>query len=86
MTATVRLTDAPVGGYNNWNSIPWRMVERDVRRLQMRIAKAVQTGKLRKATALQWLLTHLYHAKLLAIKRVTSNRKQVLARQKMCLV
>ena len=73
MTVT-ELADAPVGGYRSWKAIPWKTVQPDVRRLQVRIAKAVKEKKYRKAAALQWLLTHSYHAKLLAIKRVTSNR------------
>lgn len=56
-----------------WRQINWRHVESEVRRLQMRIAKAVQQGKLGKVKALQWLLTHSHNAKLLAIRRVTQN-------------
>jgi RNA-directed DNA polymerase len=74
MTVTVRLTDAPSGRYENWNSIPWETVQQDVRRLQMRIAKAVREKKYRRAKSLQWILTHSYHAKLLAIRRVTTNK------------
>ncbi|MCP4341379.1 MAG: group II intron reverse transcriptase/maturase [Desulfobulbaceae bacterium] len=74
MTVPAQLTDAPANRYKRWKSIPWRTVTEDVRRLQMRIAKAVMDKKHRKASSLQWLLTHSYHAKLLAIKRVTSNR------------
>jgi len=40
----------------------------------MRIAKAVQLGKYRRASALQWLLTHSRAAKLVAVWRVTTNR------------
>ena len=40
----------------------------------MRIAKATQAGRHRKARALQWLLTHSHTAKLLAVHRVTTNR------------
>jgi RNA-directed DNA polymerase len=48
--------------------------QKQVRRLQVRIAKATQLGKHRKASALQWLLTHSHAAKLLAVRRVTTNR------------
>ena len=44
-----------------------------VKRLQMRIAKAVSEGKHGKARSLQWLLTHSFAAKIIAVKRVTSN-------------
>ena len=40
----------------------------------MRIAKAVREKKHRRAKALQWLLTHSYYAKLLAIRRVVENK------------
>jgi RNA-directed DNA polymerase len=40
----------------------------------MRIAKAVKEGRPGKVKSLQWLLPHSFHAKLLAVKRVTSNQ------------
>ncbi len=58
----------------SWKSLAWTTIEQQVRRLQMRIAKAVQHGKHRRAQALQWLLTHSRAAKLLAVRRVTTNR------------
>ncbi len=45
-----------------------------IRRLQMRIAKAVKENRWNKVNALQHLLTHSFYAKLLAVKRVTSNK------------
>ncbi len=74
MTVINRSTGAPSGRRSKWNSIDWKTISRSVRRLQVRIAKAVREKKFGKANALQWLLTHSYHAKLLAIKRVTSNK------------
>jgi len=56
-----------------WNFIPWDKVKSIVRSLQRRIAKAISEGYRNKAKALQWLLTHSYAAKLLAVKRVTEN-------------
>lgn len=58
----------------NWKAIDWKKVERKVRELQMRIAKAVREGSYRKVQSLQWLLTHSFHAKLLAVKRVVTNK------------
>jgi RNA-directed DNA polymerase len=58
----------------DWKSIEWKTVERKVRKLQVRIAKAVREGRRRKVKSLQWLLTHSYHAKLLAVKRVVTNK------------
>ena len=59
---------------NEWKSIDWNSVVASVRRLQMRIAKAYREGKRGKVKALQRLLTTSYHAKLLAVKRVTQNK------------
>ena len=61
-------------GFKNWRSVPWKSVTEVVKRLQMRIAKAVREKNYRRAKALQWLLTHSYYAKLLAIKRVVENK------------
>ncbi|RDD30790.1 hypothetical protein CR161_08775 [Prosthecochloris sp. ZM] len=63
---------APSGLY--WQGINWSRVSRRVRRLQARIAKATKEGRHCKAKALQWLLTHSYSGKALAVKRVTTNR------------
>lgn len=49
-------------------------MERLVRRLQMRIAKAEREGKRGKVRSLQRLLTSSFAAKCLAVKRVTSNQ------------
>jgi RNA-directed DNA polymerase len=58
----------------NWASIDWTRARREVRRLQMRIAKAVEEEQWGKVKSLQYMLTHSFHAKLLAVKRVTSNK------------
>jgi RNA-directed DNA polymerase len=57
-----------------WNFLNWDNIRRHVRSLQQRIAKAIKTGAHGKAKALQWLLTHSFYAKLLAVKRVTENK------------
>jgi len=65
---------ALVDDANHWAEIDWDQAWREVRRLQMRIAKAVKEGRWNKVRALQHLLTHSFYAKLLAVKRVTSNK------------
>jgi RNA-directed DNA polymerase len=70
MTATA---GAPLTKVINWKSIIWTTVEDHVNRLQLRIAKAIKMGRYGRAKALQWLLTHSFYAKLLAIKKVTQN-------------
>ncbi|HXH50491.1 MAG TPA: group II intron reverse transcriptase/maturase [Terriglobia bacterium] len=68
-------TDAPFPFVPlTWKTIDWSQLRQEVRRLQMRIAKATQAGQHRKAQALQWLLTHSRAAKLMAVHRVTTNR------------
>ena len=59
---------------SDWQAIDWPKVRRNVRRLQLRIAKAIRAAKYGKAKALSWLLTHSRSAKLLAVKRVTENK------------
>jgi RNA-directed DNA polymerase len=59
---------------SDWQAIDWPTVRGEVRRLQLRIAKAIRAGQHGKAKALQWLLTHSRSAKLLAVKRVTENK------------
>jgi len=74
MAVTVKGTDALPGHEDRWKSINWTDADREVKRLQMRIAKAVRDKNHRKAQSLQWLLTHSYHAKCKAVKRVVSNK------------
>jgi RNA-directed DNA polymerase len=57
-----------------WNSINWKTIEAEVRRLQIRIAKAVREGRHGKVKSLQWILTHSFTAKLLAVNRVVKNK------------
>jgi len=57
-----------------WKSLPWDKIRQRVRRLQMRIAKAIKDKHYGKARALQWILTHSNSAKLLAVQRVTTNK------------
>ena len=74
MTTLNQRVGAPLTKRLGWKSINWKIVESHVRKLQLRIAKAVKAGRFCKAKALQWLLTHSFYAKLLAVKRVTQNK------------
>src|SRR3989304_5972138 len=71
MSAATRAR-APSG--MTWEGIHWAKVQRQVRGLQTRIVKATQGGRYNKAKALQWLLTHSFSGKALAVKRVTENK------------
>lgn len=67
-------TGAPTTKFTNWETIPWETVNEQVKRLQMRIAKATKEKRYGKVKALQRILTCSYYAKLLAVKRVTDSR------------
>jgi RNA-directed DNA polymerase len=74
MTATEQSETGAPSAELSWEAIEWQPIKTHVKRLQMRIAKAVREGRHGKVKALQWLLTHSYDAKQLAIRRVTQNR------------
>ena len=57
-----------------WDSIDWKTVYRSVNRLQTRITKAVKQKKWHLVKSLQYLLTHSFYAKLLAVRRVCQNK------------
>src|SRR5437016_4280002 len=57
-----------------WFAIDWQTIHRNVRRLQVRIVKAVKEGRWGKVRALQRLLTHSFSGKILAVRRVTENQ------------
>jgi len=59
---------------DDWYAVDWRRVERNVRGMQIRIAKATREGKWRRVKALQRMLTRTLSAKLYAVRRVTQNQ------------
>ncbi len=65
---------ASIDDAKKWVSIDFDKAHREVRRLQMRIAKAVKENKWGKAKALQYMLSRSFYAKVLAVKRVTTNK------------
>jgi RNA-directed DNA polymerase len=71
---TANIAGALIDDAKKWKSIDWKYIRRQVRRLQVRIAKAVKEKRWNKVRSLQYLLTRSFYAKLLAVKRVTSNK------------
>ena len=65
---------AASGPATQWEQIDWSQCEQKVRRLRARIVKATQEGRHGKVKALQWLLTHSFCGRALAVKRVTHNQ------------
>ena len=60
--------------WETWEDIDWNKCQQSVRKLQERIVKAQKEGKHGKVKTLQWMLTHSFYAKALAVKRVSSNK------------
>ena len=58
----------------DWLAIDWRLVEQNVRGIQIRIAKATREGQWRRVKALQRWLTRSFCGKAFAVKRVTENQ------------
>ena len=74
MTADIRTAGAASRGEEGWQTITWRSAYRIVCRLQARLVKAIQAGRWGKVKALQYLLTHSFSGKALAVRRVTENQ------------
>jgi RNA-directed DNA polymerase len=67
-----RLTDMRLK--TQWNNIDWEKVIKSINRLQTRITKAVKEGKWHLVKRLQYLITHSFYAKLLAVRTVCQNK------------
>ncbi len=65
---------APLHAARMWDQANWPHIEAEVRRLQLRITKAVRENRWGKVKALQRLLTRSHVGKMLAVRRVTENR------------
>jgi len=70
---TMKMVGAASGCAVGWHGIDWATAHQTVRRLQMRIAKAVREKRWGKVKTLQWLLTRSFYGKAIAVKRVTEN-------------
>lgn len=56
------------------NTIPWEYIKAHVYKLQARIVKALKQMKLHLVRRLQYLLANSFFAKLLAVRKVTTNK------------
>ncbi|SKC19699.1 RNA-directed DNA polymerase [Dyadobacter psychrophilus] len=56
-----------------WHQINWAKAQKHVRHIQFKIMKAYETGNRKRARALQRLLARSFSAKVLAVRKVTSN-------------
>jgi len=57
-----------------WNNIDWKTAFKNVNRLQTRITKAVKQQKWHLVKRLQYLLTHSFYSKVLAVRMVCQNK------------
>lgn len=73
MSVTQEADPASSHGMDHWNAIDWQTVERHVRGLQVRIAKAVREGDWRRVKALQRFLARSFSGRAMAVRRVTEN-------------
>jgi RNA-directed DNA polymerase len=60
---------------DEWSTLPWKKIERDVFKLQQRIYRASSHGDLKTVHQLQRLLLHSRAAKLLAVRKVTQDNQ-----------
>jgi RNA-directed DNA polymerase len=58
----------------NWHDLDWAKVQTSVRKTQLKIAQATREGNWRRVKRLQRMLTHSFHGRCLAVRRVTENR------------
>ncbi|GHO71732.1 group II intron reverse transcriptase/maturase [Ktedonobacter sp. SOSP1-52] len=58
-----------------WNTLPWRVIERSVFKLQKRIYQASQAGDTDRVHKLQRLLLSSWSAKCLTVRRVTQDNQ-----------
>lgn len=72
MCKNTELTDSELD--EMWQSIDWAQAEKTVSNLQTRIARAALNNKWREINGLIRLLARSYHAKLLAVRQVTTSK------------
>lgn len=58
----------------DWHTIDWKRAERQVGILQKKITDAQELKAYRRVKRLQYVLSHSFYAKALAVRQVTSNK------------
>jgi RNA-directed DNA polymerase len=74
VTVASPYVSAPSAWQTLWKSIDWQIVSDEVQRQQVGIAKAAQEGRWGKVNSLQGILVRSRCARLLAVRRVTTNK------------
>lgn len=58
-----------------WNTLPWKQIQKNVFKLQKRIYQASSRGNVKTVHRLQRLLVSSFHAKCLAVRKVTQDNQ-----------
>lgn len=74
MNSNKNIIDQQIVRYE-WNTIPWRKLEKFVFKLQKRIYQASKCNYIKKVHKLQRLLLNSISAKLIAVKKATQKNK-----------
>ncbi|KKG34764.1 group II intron reverse transcriptase/maturase [Methanosarcina mazei] len=72
ITSVTELTDKELT--QQWKNIDWKRVKEVVNNLQSRIASAAKNGNWKTVNKLSRLLTRSFYAKLLSVRKVTTNK------------
>jgi Arc/MetJ-type ribon-helix-helix transcriptional regulator len=59
----------------DWRTLSWKKVQRDVRRLQQRIYQAERRGDWKRARSIERLLLHSWSGRCLAVRQVTQDNR-----------
>lgn len=73
MSSKQPCANAAIRSKKDWDTIHWDYHSMIVKKLQLRIVKATRLKRSRKVKHLQWILTHSFSAKLLAVRNVLQN-------------
>jgi len=57
----------------DWRTLSWKKIQRDVRRLQQRIYQAERRGDWKRARSIERLLLHSWSGRCLAVRQVTQD-------------
>jgi RNA-directed DNA polymerase len=57
----------------DWNTLPWKDIQKNVSRLQRRIYQAARRNDVKRVHDLQRLLLRSWSARCLAVRRVTQD-------------
>jgi len=69
------MTDVNKSQTEDWKSLPWKKIQRNVFRLQKRIYRARRRGDFKTVHNLQRLLLRSWSARCLAVRQVTQDNR-----------